>query len=312
MLTVRDFKARIIDLQKQKHFDEALEAVRFALAVYPTNAFLLSAEVFLLYKLNRIKEARQIAEERLAFLKNDAFFLKTYLTILAKLGAKSDIEAFIEHHIFARQSGDEDLYVFVAQIIKRLLGGKQAIDAVNRSLSFFPDSTKLRELILNLQKTGDAAGGYSHYREQFKNKKLEDAISEIEQIRVLPGYAHDGELLAYLAELYKKQGDYEKAIGVYQHLLSFQDNEFSRKMLGYAYYKQGNYKSALVYLRDIFLKNPNDHFLYSSIYRIFKETNDHEGLQRLINEALGKHPSAKHLFGLLARAKKWQNDYETS
>lgn len=312
MLTIRDFKSRIIDLQKQTQFGEALEVLRTALAIYPTNTFLLSAEVFLLYKLNRTKEARQIAEERLAFLKNDAFFLKTYLTILVKLGAKGDLEEFIERNIFAKQSGSEDLYIFVAQTIKRLLGKEKALAAVNRSLNFFPDSTKLRELILNLQKTGDTAGGYAHYREQFRNKKLEDAISEIEQIRVLPGYSHDVELLAYLAELYKKQGDYEKAIGVYQHLLSLQDNEFSRKMLGYAYYKQGNYKSALVYLRDIFLKNPSDHFLYSSIYRIFKETRDNEGLQRLINEALGKHPTAKHLFRLLARAKKWQNDYATS
>jgi len=308
MLTAGRYRDKIIGLQRQKDFREAFEAVKNALALYPTNTFFLSDEIYLLYKLNKVKEARQRAEERIDFLKNDPFFLKIYLTILEKLGARADFEDFIERHIFARRSGNEDLYVFVSQIVERVLGRDRALDTVSRSLAFFPDSEKLRALPGSLKKTGGTGSGYKYYREQFKDKKPEEAIREIEEIRILPDYADDFKLLSYLAELYKKQGDYEKAIGIYKRLLTLKDNEFTRKMLGYAYYKQDDYQSALVYLRDIFLKDPDDHFMYSAVYRIFKENRDSEGLDRLINEALGLHPSSRHLYGLLARAKKWRKD----
>jgi tetratricopeptide (TPR) repeat protein len=311
MVTVREYKDRIIGLQRQKDFNEAFEVVRNALAVYPTNTFFLGAEVYILYKLNKIKEARQRAEERIDFLKNDTFFLKTYLTILEKLRARADIEDFMEYNIFAKQSGNEDLYIFVSQLAERVFGREPAVNTIKRAIMFFPDSKKLKEMLDNLQKSEGSGRRYKHYREKFKDRKPEDAINEIDNIRLLPEFTNDFELLAYLAELYKKQADYDKAISVYHHLLTVKDNEFTRKMLGYAYYKKGDYKSALVYLRDIFLKNPDDHFLYSSIYRIFKENHDNEGLQRLINEALALHPSSRHLYGLLSRARKWRKDYVT-
>ncbi len=311
MLTVTEFKEKIIDLQKQKDFYGAYEVLKNALSVYPTNVFFLSTEVFLLYKLNRVKEARQKAEERIDFLKNDSFFLKSYLTILEKLRAKDDFENFIERSILVKQSGNEDLYIFFSQIIERALGKEYAVNALKRFLTFFPDSKKLKDLLDNLQKSEGRSRKYKQYSEKFKGRKPEDAIREIENIILLPEYANDLELLTYLAELYKKQGNYDKAINIYQHLLTIKDNEFIRKMLGYAYYKKEDYKSALVYLKDIFLKNPDDHFLYSSIYRIFKENYDSEGLQKLINEALSLHPSSKHLYGLLSKTKKWQKNYVT-
>lgn len=256
--------------------------------------------------MNRIKEARQRAEERIDFLKNDTFFLKIYLTILERLKAKEDIEDFIERNILSRRMGSEDLYGFVSRLVARVFGKERAVDVINRSLMFFQDSEKLKSFLDNLQKDDGSGSKYKYYSERFKGRKIEDVIKEIEGIRVLPSYANDYDLLTYLAGLYKKQGDYVRAIGLYKHILTLKESEFTRKMLGYAYYKSGDYESALVYLRDIFLKNPDDHFLYSAIYSIFKERRDLEGLQRLVNEALGINPSASHLYGLLARTRRWE------
>lgn len=308
MQSAWEYRDAIIGLQKRKDYSAAYETMRTALTVYPTNPFFLSNEVYLLYRLNRIKEARQKAEERVEFLKNDVFFLKIYLTILEKLRAKQDIEDFIERYILSQRTGNEDLYVFVAQLTERIFGKDRALDSANRALMFFQDSAKLKELLAGLQRSGSAESGYKFYKDKFKGMKTADAIREIEGVRILPDYADDFELLAFLAELYKKQGDYSKAIDIYRQILTLRDNEFIRKMLGYAYYKSGDHKSALVYLKDFLLKNPDDHFLYSTIYNIFKETGDSEGLHRLIEEALGLHPSAKHLYGLLSRTKKWKKD----
>jgi tetratricopeptide (TPR) repeat protein len=308
MLTSWEYKNKIIELQRNKDYREAYEALKMALAIYPTNLFFLSSEVYLLYRLNRIKEARQRAEERIDVLKNEAFFLKIYLTILERLKAKEDIEDFIERNILSRKMGSEDLYVFVSQLVARVFGKERALDAINRSLMFFQDSVKLRSLLDDLQKDDGSGSRYKYYSERFKGRKLDDVIKEIEGIRALPNYANDYDLLTYLAGLYKKQGDYARTIGLYKHLLTLKDSEFTRKMLGYAYYKSGDYEGALIYLRDFFLKDPFDHFLYSAIYRIFKEKRDSEGLHRLVNETLGINPSASHLYGLLARTRKWQKD----
>jgi tetratricopeptide (TPR) repeat protein len=139
MLTSWEYKNKIIELQRNKDYREAYEALKMALAIYPTNLFFLSSEVYLLYRLNRIKEARQRAEERIDVLKNEAFFLKIYLTILERLKAKEDIEDFIERNILSRKMGSEDLYVFVSQLVARVFGKERALDAINRSLMFFQE-----------------------------------------------------------------------------------------------------------------------------------------------------------------------------
>ncbi|MEW6419268.1 MAG: hypothetical protein AB1480_14335 [Nitrospirota bacterium] len=307
MLTASEYGNRIIELQRKKDYIEAYDVLKVALTIYPTNLFFLGSEVYLLYKLNRIKEARQMAEERIDVLKNDAFFLKNYLTILERLKAKEDVEDFIERNILSRRMGSEDLYVFVSQLIARVFGKEKAIDAINRSLMFFQNSEKLKTFLDNLRKDNGSGSRYKYYSEKFGGRKIEDAIKEIEGIRVLPNYADDYDLLTYLAGLYKKQGDYAGAIGIYKRLLTLKDSEFTRKMLGYAYYKSGDYEGALIYLKDFFLKDPFDHFLYSAIYRIFKERHDSEGLHRIVNEALGINPSANHLYGLLSRTRKWKS-----
>lgn len=308
MQSPKEFKDTIIELQRKREFREAFEVTKTAMTIYPTNPFFLSSEIFLLYKMNRTKEARAKAEERFEHLKNDIFFLKVYVAILEKLKAKRDIENFIDNHILTKKVGNEDFYIFITHTIERILGKDKAVEIINRALILFPDSAKLKEIAEKLHKSHSLDSTYKFYKDKFKGMEISDAICEIERIRVLPDYINDFDLLALLAELYKKQGDFTKAIEIYKHILTFKDNEFTRKMLGYAYYKSGNYKSALIYLRDFFLKNPEDYFLYSTIYNIFKEMKDSEGLNKLITEALSLNPSARHLYGLLSRAKKWKKD----
>lgn len=306
MLTPWEYKNKIIELEKKKNYREASEVLKMALEVYPTNLFFLGNEVYLLYRLNKIKEARQKAEERVELLKNDTFFLRTYLRILEKFDAKVDIEEVLERNIFSRSVGDENFYIFISQLMERVFSREKAVNTIKRALAIFQNSEALKELLAKFEKEEGVGSRYKYYKEKFKGKKIEDVIKEIESIRVLPNYANDYELLIYLAELYKKQGKYDLAIKLYKHLLGLKDNEFARKMLGYAYYKSDEFENALMYLKDIFLKTPYDHFLYSTIYKIFKEKQDVEGLNRLVNEALCINPDAKHLYGLLARIEKWQ------
>ncbi|MFH1259699.1 MAG: tetratricopeptide repeat protein [Elusimicrobiota bacterium] len=305
MFNPHEYKTKIVELQKNKDYPQAYEVLKAARQFYPTDLFFLTSEVYLLLRLNKTKEAREKAEERMERLKNDPFFLKTYLNILARLGAKDDIEEVLEKTIFAQKTGSEDFYLYLSQLLRRVFDKEKALGVLRRALTIFPESSGIKEQLEKLEKDECAQNKYHYYKEKFKGKKIEDAIEEIENIKILPSYALDWELLLFLAELYKKNSNYPKAIDAYQQSLSIKDNEFTRKMLGYTYYKTGNFKNALLYLQDIFLKLPGDYFLYSTIFNIFKEKNDFEGYSKLLNQVLSANPQAKHLYGLLSRAKRW-------
>ncbi len=305
-MTSKEYGNKIIDLEKRKDYRGAYEMVREALTVYPTNSFFLRNEVYILYRLGRIKEAREMAEHRMEILKGDPFFLRTYLLILEKEKAKGDIEHIIERNIFIDRIGNEDFYIFLSRLVSRTFSKEKALEILKRVVSIFQESGEIKKILNELSEEGDVENRYKYYRERFKGKRVKDAIAELESIKILPGYANDYELHLYLAELYKKAKRYDRAIEVYRFVLSSRNDEFTRKMLGYVYYKTGDMESALVYLKEVFLKNPYDHYLYSTISKIFKEKLDCEGFERLINEALSLNPDARHLYGLLKRAEKWQ------
>ncbi len=300
-----NYRDEIISLVKRKEFSAAYDLVYNTLSIYPTNLFLLKNEIYILYRLKKIKEARQRAEERFPILKNDLFFLKTYLSILEKEKAKEDIENLIEKSILYERIKNEGLYIFLSGITERVFGKEKAIEILKRALLIMPESKELKVLLDKKSKDGVAESRYNYYKDKFKGKKTAETIREIESIRLLPDYKNDNDLYVYLAELYKKTGEYDNAIDIYKKLLSLKDSLFARKMLGYAYYKKKDYVNALLYLMDIFKENPHDHYLYSTIFNIYKKKKDAEGFNMLIKETLSIHPDAKHLYGLIKRADKW-------
>lgn len=306
-MNAKEYSHRIINMQKNRDYRGAFDILQEALTVYPTNTFFLKSEVYILFRLKMISPARQKAEERMQLLKNDPFFLKTYLKILELENAKEDMGRLIEN-IPSWGIRNEDFHIFLVKLVAKVLGQEKALEILKSTLMNYPDFEALKNLLNDWSIDGNPEGRFKYYKDRFRDKKTEEAIMEIESIRVLPDYARDYELHLYLAELYKKAKKYDRALEIYKNLLTLKEHKFTRKMLGYTYYKLGDVQSALVYLRDIFLHDPHDHYVYRTIAKIFEERSDYGGFERLITEALGKKPDAKHLYGLLKRAKKWQKN----
>ncbi len=310
MTLAREYADRIIDLQRKRDYHGAHEVLKEALTVFPTLSFLLKTEVYLLLRLNRIKEARTKAESRLETLKNDTFFLKTYLGILQQEKAKDDMERLIMS-IIARNIGDEAFHLFLVKTATTGIGREKGQEVLRLAIARFPESESLRKLAESGEKGEGGANKFAHYRDKFAGRKTAEAIAEIEAVLIIPEYAEDYELQVYLAELYKKLDRYDQAVEIYTKLLSLQDREFTRKMLGYSYYKMGNFDQAVLYLKDVFLKRPDDPYLSRTICKIYEQKQDFEGLERLVTEVLAARPEAKHLYGILKKARKWQTDSAT-
>lgn len=306
-MTASQYKSRLIELEKNGDFHGAYELLSAALSEYPTNPFFLKGEIYILFKLGSLKEARQHAELRIEQFKQDTFFLRTYLNILAGLkSSKKDIEDLIDK-ILSWGIRDEDFLVFLARFSERILGAQKASDVLRQSASLMPESNAIRKMLDGDQKDGGIESKFKLYKKKFEGKSIKQAIDEIEMIMVMPEYCNDYELNLYLAGLYKESGRLEDAIELYKRLLTIKDNQFARKMLAYAYYKKGDTANAFVYLRDIFLKNPFDHYLYTTIFKICEGSKDYQGLESLFRKALMLFPNAKHLYGLIKKAEKWQS-----
>jgi len=280
-MTSREYINRVITLQKEKNYDAAFNLLQEALSLYPTDSFLRTSEVFLLMRLGKIRPARQKAEEGLSRLKTSPFFLRTYIEILLK---ERDKEAIINitGKIKAWGIWDERLYTFLAGALSRVGERQMAIDLIQSGLLYMPGSQSLKRYLSMLtgSESGDGfrdtegpsrgAAGIGYYRERFKDVSPDTAISEVENILFLPEYKDDASIRLFLAELYKKRGDLKRAEDVYVDVLKTKDSPFARKMLGFLYYRMGEYNKALPYLKDAFIHNPHDHALYNTIFKVME------------------------------------------
>ncbi len=311
MTDARAYVDLIIALERKKDYRGAYEALKEALTIYPTNLFLLGNEVHLLFQLGKIKEARTKAEGRVELLKNNSFFLRTYVLILQREKAKDDLEKLI-NAIFSWGVGNEVFFVFLVEAAARSLGAEKGKDVLRQALARFPQSEPLKKIALAGEETVGGTSRFTYYQQKFAAKSPAQAAIEIETIMALPEYAADYDLHLYLADLYKKMERFDQAVEIYTRLLAIKDHPFTRKMLGYAYYKMGDRQRAAIHLKGVFVQNPEDHFVTRTIFKIYEDKADYEGWERLVGEALAHRPEAKHLWGLLKKAKQWQKSSATS
>jgi len=311
-----ELRDRIIGLQRKRDYRGAIALVEEGLALRPGDPFLLGEEVFLLLRLGRAAEARRRAEERLDVLGRDRFFLKTYVSVLTKLKAAADLEAFIDSRLLAGGAApDEDVLVFACRSAASLVGTAKAAGFAERALALLPRSRALAALVAELrgrEPPVDEPGRCRFYRERFSGKKPAEAIAEIESLRALPKMAGDRALLKVLAEMYKKEGNFAKAAEVYRAVLVAGDELFTRKMLGFVLYRLGDADGALACLGPCFVADPGDAVVRRAVFSILKKRGDREGLEKLVREAVGAHPEATHLLGLLQKARRWKESSGTS
>lgn len=300
-MTVQEYIDRIISLQKNRDYESAYGVLQDALNLYPSNKFLLASEVYLLLRLRKVKEARSKAEVRIVLLKDNPFFLRTYIEILAKDRDREEIINLSER-LAIQSVRDEKLYAYLADTLKRIGERQRAIDLINSALSYMPGNRELTSCLDSLEE--DSQGKpIDYYRERFKDTPPEKAIKEIESILVLPEYKDDISLRLFIAELYKKVGDLNRAAQLYTDCLKIRDSTHTRKMLGFLYYRMGDVDNAFFYFKDPFLENPLDHALYKTLSKIIEKRRDTKEAEALINEALARHPEARHLYGLLKKLR---------
>lgn len=304
-MTLKAYIERLISLQRKRDYHSAYHLLNEALSDYPTNAFLQASEVYLLFKLGKIKEARQKAEARQKMIMTNPFLLRTYVEILFKDRDIEDI-ILITERIKSMGLKDERLYLYLANLLLRMGKRDMAVELLQAGLIYMPGSIKIKTSLENLTINTHEQRGVDYYRERYKGMPIDKTISEIEGIIILPEFKDDISIRIFLAELYKRDGNLKKVEEVYLDALMIRDSPYIRKMLGFLYYRQREMRRAFFYLKEAFLEDPDDHALYNTILKIAEEIQNLDEMEGLINEALIKHPGSGRLHGMLKRLKRVQ------
>ncbi len=301
-MSLNDYIQKIVTLQKSKNYKEAYELLKEAFGYYPTSQFLQCTEIFLLFRLGHVKEARRIAEQRFSTLKTNHFFIKTYIDCLVKDNAREDALRIIDS-VLTWGIRDERFYITLSDTIHRIAGTDKAVAFLQTALHYMPESHGLREQITRLNNQSNDNRTFNYYRERFKGMPIERVIEEIENLLVLPDFSNDISIRLFLADAYKKAGNLHKAVEVYSEALQINDSPFIRKMLGYVYYKLKDWDKAFMYLRDPFIEEPQDNALYSTMSKILQNRGNKADAEALVTEALARHPEYKQLYGMLKKAR---------
>ncbi len=295
-LGLRDLKKEIIQKQKQRQWDAALECIQEARDLFPDEPFFIKSEVYVLERMGRLNEAVSLAERHFRALQKDTFFLRTYIRLLRRLNHREDlinlIDTILENSITIKR--DREFLEFLYEGI---------ISTGQRGLL-----EKFQRLYPDISEATSKTRTYAMIKNHYRGIPPEEAIQEIEALRLLPEFRDDYNLNLFLADLYRRTGRLKEAATLYEDLLTLRQDLYVRKMLGFTLIKTDHPERAIPYLRDAFLDEPSDHFVYQSLLSLYKKTSRLKEAEETILEALSRHPEMKHLHGLLKKVKKWQKD----
>jgi len=288
----------ILSLIKQKEFVEALERIHEEQTFFPTHALLQRSEIFCLFKLHRVKKARELCEKHFESQKNEAFFISTYLQILEKLGENDEIRLLTER-VFSKGPTEARLFKLIARL---LCGHPERGDYktfIAQAANLFPTEPAFQE-------KQNRQNDYRHYKEYYDKMPVRDAIDEMESLLVMPQYQKDSSLRLVLAEFKKEIKDYEDARKIYEDLLAEEHSLFVVKMLGFLLKKEGKDSEALPYLKEAFVENPSDVVLRKNFTQLCERMEEKGLFIESVRQALQKHPEDRYLYGLLRKAAKWK------
>lgn len=112
-------------------------------------------------------------------------------------------------------------------------------------------------------------------------------------------------LYALRAQNLKSMGQWEEAVIEYQKAIQLAPGDnFLLKQLGFCYSHLQKYAEAAETLKIPFINNPNDLYVRSALIAAYKKAKNIEGLITVLKEALGRHPEAKNLYGILRKLYK--------
>lgn len=313
---------RSVKLKRDGALQEAENELREALDEQPQHPLLMVGLAQLYLMQGRLKESLILAETVLS--DNPQYVQALY--VLGQIYYRENrlrdaLQCF-------RQAYDLDPQAYIARgMVKTLRDLKryeEALDALDKALVQDRGNLGLQKekaVILNrMGRKGEALETYEKInkldpedtfarREIYRLKGLErpdeNVVQELKRVVNLESRKDDAQLHEILAQKLKKLGNLKEAASEFKRARELEpDNLYFMAQEGFCRYRLGEYPEAMRLLGIVFLRDPNDFRIRSTLKKMFQITDNLGGFIKLLEKALEEHPQNIKLMGALKAIKK--------
>ncbi|MCH8010887.1 MAG: tetratricopeptide repeat protein [Candidatus Marinimicrobia bacterium] len=275
--------------QKAKKFSET------ALSISPRSRFIRSLYSSILLRTNNTAASLEIIQE-LIEEKMEIPLLMKLVKVGESLGILTDLEPYFNEWI-QRFHNDGEFVSTAAEYYHKIGNTEKAIELYQRVVSEGKSSDFAYERLIALKTEG---------------KSGPEKIRQLEMILKLPSQEKNVHLLGLLAREYKKSKEWENAEQTYRKILAISpDDLFQKKQMGFLYAKRGSLAEAAEILKDCLLKDPDDHFVRSSLFAAFRKMfaeslgDGKEQALQFIDQLLLRYPEKRNYLGIRRKVEKW-------
>jgi len=312
-----------IRLKKQKDFHRAWELFEKLAKSNPHSAYFWSNFAHLAFLMNRYQEAKEFLEAALSINPRSRFSRSLYSSILLRtkntvasleliqelveekmeipllkelvkvsdsLGILVDLEPYFGDWIHQFHENEEFVSIS-AEYYHKIGKTEKAINLYQQLISEGKSNDFIYERLIAMKTEG---------------KSGEEKIRQLKMILKMPSQERNIHLLGLLAREYKKNKAWEKSEQTYRKILTIDpDNLCQKKQMGFLYAKRGSAIEAIEILKDCLLKDPDDHYVRSSLLSVFKKSKGKEEALQFIDQLLLRYPEKRNYLGIRKKVEKW-------
>jgi len=309
-------------LGKKGAFQDAEKELLEALEEEPNQPLLKCSLADLYLRQDKVVEAKLLAEEVLSLEPN-------FSRALFVLGEIYSREGRLDEALqcFRQAAGSKPtpyVLVRIARTLREMKRYGEALETLDGILvkeKENPIALKEKAVLLNrMKRREEALALYEKlrkltpedsfvrgeiYRLKGMKRPRQDNIRELEKVLAVSSAKDEPHLHGLLAENLKKAGRLKEAAEEFHAAWQLSSgNLFYLKQKGFCLYRLGEYEGSIQALGQAFREDPADHFVKTTLKKIYADTKNLKGFITLLEEVLQDHPHNGKLLGTLKRVRK--------
>jgi len=312
-------------LGKKGAFQDAEKELLEALEEEPNQPLLKCSLADLYLRQDKVLEAKLLAEEVLSLDPN-------FSRALFVLGETYSREGRLEEALqcFRQAAGSNPtpyVLVRIARTLREMKSYGEALESLDRVLvkeKENPMALKEKAVVLNrMERREEALAIYEKLRkltpeDSFVRREIyrlkgikrpqRKNIRELEKVLTIPSSKDEPHLHGLLAENLKKAGRLKEAAEEFHSAWQLSSgNLFYLKQEGFCLYRLGDYEGSIQALGQAFREDPADHFVKTTLKKMYSITKNLKGFISLLEEVLQDHPQNMKVLGTLKKVRKEAN-----
>ncbi|MFW5980338.1 MAG: tetratricopeptide repeat protein [bacterium] len=135
-----------------------------------------------------------------------------------------------------------------------------------------------------------------------KRKTATEAVNKLKNLMKIEKYNQTPFFHKLLGEYLEKANKYGEAVREYERAIRLDPKgQNNNRQKGFSFYKKGDYLRALPYLKEEFKNDPEDYYIRSVLFKIFKKLKKEKDGINFFREIIKDNPGFNELWEIIKR-----------